>query len=497
MSRLIRIETSDAYSRFLNAFRQYNANCPVETHERKRTTKDGDAFTQTVPRKVGILKESLKVTFYNVLTEYIYAYNTSMKNMPEGMYTQADPPGVLTNCVHLAWLCDCSDRTVRNHLDRLRELGFIRTKFRGRKHDFQLWISSEILFGGEGENFEKMPQNGLPEGVSKNFPPNNTHREYIEKEKGNADLLIKHGENIYGERGRTDQGDTAPSNASENAELEVQRGRGSGGGRGEIVAANAEMRQSRANEMLSKRNPRTPRNLHPRLREMLVEFWLYAWKVVYTGRDFSHEQQEKAMLAIMAGVYNNFSPARSEAEWVDFQTYQLGKLDKAARYYDHHPDAYKPDPYAVQVAGKGYFDAENVKGFIGIDAWVKKDALKDLNNKAAYAERKEAKIRRCEGLLRTARRDFEKLHAGIKPRKEVAEKTEIGLFQYWKVIMEAQGDAWLRKFASQYIEQKGKNFEPPKYLKSKRLRYKAGEMKQEVVVYVEDYMNDGEGYYTE
>lgn len=507
---LPRIDSSQAYRRFLQAYRQHNHNCPTTTIDRTRTRQDGTTYTQQVSKKEGTICESVKATFHNLLTEYVHSYNRLAENLVVGVYSQANPPSLLTNNVHLAWLSDCSQKTIYNHLMTLQKLGVVRKKYRGRKHDYELWISPEILFGGEGENFQKIVSDALLRGFSKELPPNNTHREIIEKEKRSADMLIGHGEDFHGERGRTDQQGEASPNAPEGPNPAGRREGVWGAGRAEIVAQKAAERQARASALLSKRNPSFPQALDPKFLNMLMEFWLYAWKVVYQERNFSRDQQEKALVAIAAGVYGNFQDDRAPREWAEFQVFQLGKLDKAARYYDAHPTAYRPDPYAVHIPGKGYFDAENVHGFTGIDAWMKKDAIQKLTEKLAYAKKTEDhKLRkrllaqqadeqrqRCEALLRTARRDFEKLRAGIRLRAEVAEKTEMGLFQYYRVIFAAQGGDWLERFCKQYVDQKAVDFMPPKYLRSRRHRQRAGEMMQETVVYVESWMEDGEGYYS-
>ena len=490
---LQRIETSDVMKRATVFFDEHNDQCP--TVEVKRQLKDS---VQIINRRVGLIPEAVTTTFHTILTQYVHDYNRTCSIMPEGMYTMEDLPAMHTNCVRLAKYCRCTDRTVRNHIGRLRTLGMLETKFHGNKKAFELWISPKFLFeqGADGEagSPQKTPKIALQGIIAKDFPHNSTHREIIETEKGNADKLKtqlgvnSYGESIQGQKGRTD------NPAQPMYEWVGQQGQSQTGGaarreKSAIVAENDRNRRAKATDMLERWRqswaPGMPKGLEPRFRDMLLNFWLYAWKVVYPSREFSKEKQELAIVAIAAGVFNNFTDARSEKEWLDFYQYQMAKLDKAGRYYDNHPDAYRPDPYAVHIPGKGYFDWENVKGFVGIEAWIKKDSIRHGRNRQAYADKQAETMKRCETLLRTARRDFEKLRQNMKPRKEVDGKNQIALFQYYNVIFSGMGKKWQEAFCNQYLAQQAVDFEPPKYLKPKRQRQMADRTPATVVI-VED-----------
>ncbi|RYF57751.1 MAG: ArsR family transcriptional regulator, partial [Cytophagaceae bacterium] len=56
-------------------------------------------------------------------------------------------PPIYTNRQEIADLAKCGPRTVYDHLERLRKVGLIRKVFRGRKHDFKVWINPWILLG--------------------------------------------------------------------------------------------------------------------------------------------------------------------------------------------------------------------------------------------------------------------------------------------------------------------------------------------------------------
>lgn len=56
-------------------------------------------------------------------------------------------PGVYTNRNEVAVLTQCGSRTVYDHLNKLEAAGLVYKQFRGRYHDFIVWISPWILVG--------------------------------------------------------------------------------------------------------------------------------------------------------------------------------------------------------------------------------------------------------------------------------------------------------------------------------------------------------------
>lgn len=489
-----KIDNAEAFVRFLDRYRAHNDSCPTLEHTRRVKLKDGTIREDVYHRRSGLLPEQLKTTFYILLQEYVKAYNAVATSSP---LVHAELPSLLTNNVRLAEICDCTDRTIRNHVKTLRDFKLIRTKFRGREHDFELWISPQILWeaakNDEKTNFVKASKSTPKTTNGKTFPLSNIYVENIVNEKGDADMLkCGYGKNNDGERGRTTS--TQPENNSSEAPTERT---GLGGG-AEPATANegstGQMRDILADRVQSQL-PSLPPKLEKYFAEMLMQFWMYAWKVLYPTREFSKQQQEAAITAIYSDVYERFDTARTAADWAAFQARQLEKLDRAARYYDHHPDAYLPDPFAVHVPGRGYFDAPNTRGFAGIEAWLQKDSSLAERRRRAYEDERDKKQKRGETLLRQARRDFEKLRAGAKPRQEVEGKDLMGLWNYYRLVFSGLGKKWNDLFMKQFLDQQANDFQPPAYLKPKRQRKYAGTT---TVVNVEDYMTwGGEGYYSE
>ncbi len=486
---LPRIETSEVIRRATLAFDEHNRNCPLVTHKRK--TAKGEI---EVERREGIIQESVTTTFHTLLTEYVHSYNRMREMLPTELQDPTSPPALRTNAVRVAKFARCSDRTVRNHLTRLRDLNFVTTKFHGSKCDFELWITPQYLFGavlpGTAQN---APENALLPLERKIFPHISTQIQTVETEKGNADMLIVHGESNQGQRGRAETGPEPLGERSINqGQSEVPAGPAAR--RAAIVAENDRIRREKATAMLDSHKPKMPAGVDPKFYEMLMTFWIYALKVIYPNRRFTQEQHGKALFAISAGVFEHFQGSWNDKQWFDYYQVQMQKLDKAGRYYDNHPDAYRPDPYAVHIPGKGYFDSVNLKGFIGIDAWIKKDSIQHARNRQAYADKQEAKTKRAETLLRTARRDFEKLRIDAQPRKEVKGKDQIGLFTYYNVIFQGLGKKWQQEFCRQYLDQQSRDFQPPAWLQQKKRRALTGENIPATVIMVEDWMHYDEGY---
>jgi len=499
---------SDVMRRATAAFNAHDNACPMAEHIRKN--KD---LTETlVTRRVGLIPEAITTTFHTILSEYVSDYNNQIKIAPDGTYHLGHLPALRTNCVRLGFKCRISDRSVRNHIDRLIDLKFLTKEFHGSKKAFELWINPEILFGeteiSDSKKAQNAPKNALFGENQKNFPHICTYVKPLEKEKGSADMLKnQHGFNLYGENNYGEAGE-ADSSVQPVDDADTERREEIGGGgeilsREQIAARNDQERRAKATKMLDARKPQMPKGLKQKHIEYLLEFWIHALRVLYTGREFSVEQKTKAIAAICAGVYNNFEDERNDQQWVDFQVHQLSKLDKAGRYYDNNPGAYKCDPYAVFVPGKGYFDNANTNGFIGIEGWIKKDSERLAINRSAHTTKRElAKQTRCERLLRMARRDFENLRAGTKLRIEVQYMNQLALFKFYNTVFAGMGQDWQEKFCNQYLYQQSIDFAKPQFAKPRRQqelarRKQASHVSTAVVQLIDelkDWNYDGYGY---
>lgn len=469
------IQARKVMRRMYEVIDSHNSSCPLVSHERK--TADGR--TKTVTRRSGIIREQVITTFHQVLSAYIESYNYTASVMPAGMYTAEDPPSLATNCVRLSDACKATDRTVRNHITLLTKLGLVSTKWHGNRKNFELWITPKILFGAPTpEPAKTAPKPPISPLDDKNFP----HKLYSfaknkEIEKRKADMCVSDTERTVTEREvGQDSGRILPVPPPGSP-------RAASGINGSAAPP--------------RRVPRLPEGLSRWQARVLMQFWVYAWKVIYPNREFDLEQQEKALVAIYAGVYGCFKDEKTDEQWIRLHTYQLEKLDKAARYYDMHPDKYPGDPYGVQVKGKGYFEAENTTGFVGIDAWMRRERVQKAHNKAVYLGKRERLEDRLYGLLRRARRDYEKLHAGKIMREPVRNLSENALFQYHHAFFKGFGRKWSDLFCRQWQDQRAHSFRQPEYYKPVNKRRRSVDVPAEIIDVMPWMEGDGQGYYVD
>ena len=528
---LPRIETSDVLRRVLNDFSAHNEKC--ELKEVIQKTKNGE---RRVFRRIGLIREQMTTSFYAILTDYVFNYQRSLSMVPDGIYSMENLPALRTNSIKLSNFCRCTDRTIRNHISFLVDFGILTKKFHGRQQDFELWISPKYLWSQETNSDEnpetkKGPQtldSTLANSQRKNLPAHYTHLENLETKTNNADMCEKHmGLFVHGENDQIQTGGTE-SNPEPITDASVKHGEenfapAAAADRKAIAAQNLEKQRKEADLLFAERyaeieanRPKMPngkdgQQLSRNFAEMLAQFWMHAIEGVYKHRNFTKEETEKALAAIMSGVYSDFEDKRTARKWDDFQEYQLAKLDKASKYFAKYPDAYPPDPYGRYRAGTGYFDLANTRGFVGVEKWMKADQDAKVRRKNSDLVAKKKKIDaafkraedqrqldiQCEKLLKKARLDFRRLRRNeISPDEtEIFGKGEIALFQFYNTIFEGKSITWQQKFCDQYMDEQARNFEDPKKKRQTRAR-KATVRKEADVVIVEPWMNgDGEGYY--
>ena len=528
---LPRIETSDVLRRVLNDFSAHNEKC--ELKEVIQKTKNGE---RRIVRRIGLIREQMTTSFYAILTDYVFQYQRSLSMVPDGIYSMENLPALRTNSIKLSNYCRCTDRTIRNHISFLVHFGVLTKKFHGRQQDFELWINPKYLWSQEPTS-DKNPEtkkglqtldSTLTNSQRKNLPAHYTHLENLETETNNADMCEKHmGLFVYGENDQIQTGgtETAPEPIADATERhgEENSAPAPAAYRKAIAAQNLEKQRAKADLFLKEQftkieanRPRMPygkdgQPLNRKFAEMLAEFWIYAIQGVYKHRTFNKEETEKALSAILLGVYCDFEDKRSDCKWDDFQEYQLAKLDKASKYFEKNINSWAPDPYSRYKAGTGYFDLANTRGFVGVEKWMNADQdakVKRKNSDLVAKKRKiEAAFKRaedqrqldieCEKLLKKARLDFRRLRRSeISPAEtEIFGKGEIALFQFYNTIFAGKSVTWQQKFCDQYIDEQSRNFEDPKRKRSTRLRKAAGEKPADVVI-VEPWMDgDGEGYY--
>lgn len=509
---LPRIESSDVIGRVMKSFADHNNNCPTATH-----TRHTAAGPIAVERKKGIIGESLTPTFVAVLTDYVNNYNELRKTLPPEFQNPLDPPALRTTNVKVANYARCDKRTVCNHMRRLEKFGVVQRKFHGSKKPYEVWIKLEFLFDAETLESLRNPAQSTPELLRrKNFPDNDTHREILKPETTRADLFISHREDFHRERGKTEGVDGAYFERRE----EKLGGGAPSQNLGEMPQDRRKQPKTDTSWLDSRiaeyqeNKPTGPTGMNQKYSKMLLDFWFYALQTVYRNKEFTKQQAEMAIMAICSGVYQDFAVRKTEKQWLEFHQFQLEKLDKAAKYIERNRGKWVPGPYSIHKVGTGYFDAENQRGFAGIDAWMHSDKVKKLGRKKnelakkiakkeaqhAYFEEKRRKADLYESELRVARADFEKLRYSLEPRKEVAHlykslAPELALFNFWKTVFQGYGFEWLEKFCHQYQDQQSRDFKRPSFYTPKRQRANFGKIGKATIVEWADWMDEG-GYRT-
>lgn len=398
-----------------------NAEQPLV--ERKRKHSDGSE--QTFFTRTKLIPGNVKDTGTRIILDYIQAYEHSVRFgfAPEH---ESDLPSLFTNSSKLSDMRSFSERTMRNHISRLRKLGLISGyQFHGTLHDFELWIAPEIVFAEQSQCKKAQPDTFR----CTNFPLNvsfettgNLEKKSTTVDKGVAAqpgaMPIGNGQN--GNAGNTNTGNTGLQRAGKRAKERLER----------PLAA-----KKQATEAGGAAAPVKP-SQNPVFLSFVENFWQYAKAMLYPGYDFDETHDKLAKNAIWTGVYGSFRIDFSEKEWDGYHSECMKRIDLAEAYYRKRPDKYPPMPYAEFVSGSGYFDRENRLGFCKTHDWlVQQDTW--------------IHQRRVSDALRRARADFWLYKEG-KALKRIQEKSPVQLFEYHRNRISKLGKEALQKFYKQH-----------------------------------------------
>ncbi|MGV3540700.1 MAG: hypothetical protein ACO1OQ_12880 [Rufibacter sp.] len=407
-----------------------NAKQPVV--ERKRTLKCGkEQFFQTQNKA---FKQTLTATGERLIKLYIRAYERAMAT---GFQPTAEEPYpvLFTNSVSLAKLCNASDRTMRNHIKKLKKVGFItRYVFHGRKHDFELCITPEIMLATEPTKvFELSPPTGLALAVlpeCTDFPPNVARDTSgnIEREIGNVD-----------KKGVAEPQPGMPDGDAASYTLATSISGHTGPQQGLIAAQNDPAEAMDATSLATGGGGAAEPEkvaVNATFVYFVKNFWQVAKEFIYPHMEFDQHQEKMAMRAIWSGVYCGFTEELTGQQWEMYHLQALERLHLAANYYRNNPTKYPPMPFSEWKDNCGYFDRGNAYGFQKTQDWYDK--------KLAWAHQT-----KVSDALRRAKLDFLKYEAGKAP-KRLQEKSPLQLFRYHETKIRRLGSEALRKFYLQH-----------------------------------------------
>ncbi|WP_161889280.1 hypothetical protein [Pontibacter russatus] len=402
----------------------------------ERRRKHSDGSEQVFFTRTKLISGNVKDTGTRIILDYIKAYEQSvcLGFTPEH---ENDLPSLFTNSSKLSDMRSFSERTMRNHISKLRKLGLISGyQFHGTFHDFELWISPEIIFADQNQCKKMHPKaqnfNENFPGITPdctNFPLNvsfettgNLEKKSTTVDKGVAAQpgAVPVGDGQNGNAGNTNTSNTGPQRAGKRAKERLERplaakkqATGAGG-----AAAPAKPSQN------------------PVFLSFVENFWQYAKTMLYPGYDFDETHDKLAKNGIWTGVYGSFRIDFDEKEWEGYHAECMKRIDLAEAYYRKRPDKYPPMPYAEFVSGSGYFDRENKFGFCKTHDWlVQQDTWSHQ--------------RRVSDALRRARSDFWLYKEG-KAIKRIQEKSPVQLFEYHRNRISKLGKDALQKFYKQH-----------------------------------------------
>ncbi|MCA8830490.1 hypothetical protein [Hymenobacter pini] len=291
-------------------------------------------------------------------------------------------PSILVDARQLMQKRSLTERTMRTHLAQLIDIGFIvRKKWHGRQRSFELWINPDFILKPAQNPPEMLDEPAVGQATScaedattgTKFPVNELPDlpETQKYEIGGC------GKNASDDEAERPFPETEGRQAGRKGPHASEWGTGGGGGRQPALPPAVD------------KWPAVGEN-QAKYAGYLTEAWLKAQACVYPGIRFNEQQQQLAQQAILRGVYAGFQDPH-----FNYDAYHRGvlrRLELVELHFARHQGRYKAGmPWAEMIKGKGYFDAENAKGFRGTIAWLVADRkayqLSQLNKAVAEAIR--------------------------------------------------------------------------------------------------------------
>lgn len=282
----------------------------------------------------------------------------------------AELPPIYTNGRELGEKRDVTDRTIRTHMQELKAAGFIsRYKYRGTNASYCVWINPNFVWEAPQQPLEggktAPSQTAFLGAKRKNLP----HTELLESlEALKSDISEVEKLVTPAQATATEQnwnpltGIAGPQQGSEPGTAGQKSGAGGAG-----AARRATFYQQAQDRGTGAKKTEAI--------AVLEAFWSYAKATVYKKVAFTEEAECQAKNAAWVGVFHRFEQGEP-AQWKEWLKPLLRRLELAADWMARNPRTFAPLPYAEVIKGRGYFDAENAKGFAGTAAWLKREEAK-------------------------------------------------------------------------------------------------------------------------
>jgi len=341
------------------------------THTRVVTDAEGTARTQQVvrqPRYVctnGALTTGATVIKLHLgHVRRILATPTLAASLVPTEAGVPELPPLYTSGRALSQQRRVTDRTIRNHMQELKQLGLItRYQFRGRTHAYCVWINPDFVWetalaAPEGPKMQaKNP--AFSSTKRKNFPLKEVLDSPLDTQNfeiSQVEKLVTHREPTGPpETGNPLTGNAGPQRGAEPGPQASKEGAGGAGAArrakfyGEAVAAGTGAKKAEA-------------------LKITTATWHYVKTLIYRKVTFTEEAEAKAKNALWYGVFGGFTQGEP-ADWLRWLPGLQRRVELAAAWFQRNPDRWPPLPYAEHRPGTGYLDAENQRGFAGTEKW--------------------------------------------------------------------------------------------------------------------------------
>ena len=439
-----------ARQRFDRLCQEKNEAMPF-TAVTRTVERDGSVFTQTYHRRKKAISDGAQQTGKALIQSYAYQFARLVKTLPAAILNEEGHPSLKTNNVKLAkFRGNVTDRTVRNHLKELRNIGMITAyKYHGSKSNFELWIDPQILFNqpqmptiidfnttdiSETTNItsvkplrqETDAKNSTLKGENgnnndTNFPHRQSsfHRNFIETK--NTTTSKKENSPIWKQNNGNKPNVNSPQGPERPCSVKMETK--IGGGRN--VDNSPKVWINQLDRWKTPGVAHEFRKLPRNYQHYIIEFWNHAKDLLWPSLDLLPQQKFAAFDSITVGVYQRLlSTQPNETTMNAYQKVFIKALEKASKYYYSHPQYYPGHPYAKFKEGTGYFDQGNAKGFKVALRWVQAD-------KQAQHERYGEKV------LDRAIKHLRNFQSGKLPKK-FQPMSSIELFRYYETTIKAK-----------------------------------------------------------
>lgn len=358
---------------------------------RTHTRVGADGQTKTVTTRPKVLCDGAKTTGMLLLQRArVQAIRMLANPIHWGLFIATDAsvlpdaPPIEVNGRELSEKRGLTDRALRNHIAQLMKTGaIVKKKFRGSRASFHVWMHPELIWETPSKAAEVAKiSSGCNTQSHESFTPNGIkvpHTEVLESLETPEIEITNVDKFGMGLPSITGSGNSLPRNPlleteARNCEAGKRKKYGAGG----AAATDTSKPQPVGEEV---RDPIKLKKMN-----LVTEFWEAAKALVYPGRKWGIEQERLAQNAIWSGVYQGFYNYDNQ-DWKAIHSAMLQRLQLVRNYFQLHPEGYAPLPYSQHKPGAGYFDAENLRGFRGTEAWLKKVRKRNQSLKVERALR--------------------------------------------------------------------------------------------------------------